>query len=367
MIRRGMIIAAVAQIALCVPAGLAVAQPAHHATHQATHHTKHHAAAYGTVVNWRGQSHTATVARAGGALVAVHVSRKVAAGTTVTASHVTPLANATYSGTLTGIGHATTTRINGVVVAVLGHHQVAIGATGTTFVMRIPESVGALPQVGATVQAIVRVGHHGDLIATWLQDVTAPQIGIPGLLSGVVQVIALGTSHNTMVVSIDNAGTPTDVTVIAPAGIDISQYQLNEVVVLLAVDNGDGTYTLVQPLSIEGTVSAIDTSQGTLLVTNSSGGTTLGFTVHIPSSVGVTSFSPGDEVQLEVYALGDGTYSLMVGSANATPQQANTPPEVADGNTSGFGAGAGNSGQNQAFGSGTGLFGNPHSWGGWGD
>jgi len=350
--RRGMIIAAVAQLALCVPAGLAVAQPAHHA--------RRHAAPYGTVVNWRGQSHTATVARAGGKLVAVHVSRKVTAGTTVTASHLTSLANGTYSGTLTGIGHATTTRINGVVDAVLGHHEVAIGATGTTFVVRIPESVGALPHVGASVQAIVHVAHDGDLVATWLQQVTAPQVGIPGLLSGVVQMIDLGASHNTMIISIDNAGTPTDVTVIAPTAIDISGYQLNESVVLLAVDNGDGTYTLVQPLSIEGTISAVDVSAGTLLVTNSSGGTTLGFTVHIPSSVGVASFAPGDEVELEVYALGDGTYALMVGAANATPQEANTPPVVSEPSPQDPG------GPGQSVWGAHGFPGGPQSWGSWG-
>ena len=320
--------------AALVPVGAAVAahhtQAVRHARPHRGHHAAGHPAAFGIVVDWRPRSHTATIARANGQLVAVHVSRRVEPGTVVAVAHMHHLRNGTETGTILRLGRARRARIRGVVVADTHGTAFAIGARGTTFVVRarghntILEgiSAGTAPYVGESVLTDVEIAPNGDLTEIDLHatsSATGPVVEIDGTLS------AVDPTAHTMTITHGEDGNVTSYAIMVPASVDLSGLVVGQDMRVLGTPNPDGTYSLAvapQTLHIEGTVSAVDTTAGTITVTTTDGGVTMTFVVTIPSSMNISAFPLGTEVELDAVQNADGTYSPAQSSDNGTAGQA---------------------------------------------
>ena len=333
-VRRGaMVVGVVAGAAMLAPATLGAAANASH----------HHIRPFGVVVDWRGASHTATVARPSGQLFAIHSNARVAVGSVVIVRRLTKLRNGTYSGSIVRVGHTSLARVRGRVVANLGRRGFALGATGTTFVVHVGRhaagrfnSAISTPGVGSEIVADVRITGGGALSEIDVRD----QCGcaVPGTVEIGGTLAAIDLTSHTIVITDDNDGNPVSYTVQMPASVDLTTLTIGQEIHLLATPNPDGTYTFAvapTPLEIEGTISAIDTTLRTLTITNTDGGVTVTFVVDIPSTLNITGLNVGDEVQLEVVQNADGTYSLAQCSDNSDGEHANS--QSGDQGGSGFG------------------------------
>jgi hypothetical protein len=322
MRHRRILVGAIAGASIVTPVALAAAAPG-------SHHAAHHPIPFGTVVDWRAASHTATIARPSGQLLAVHTRSRLAVGTTVAARHLTRLKNGTYAGTLVRDGRVRRVRVRGVVVADLRGRGFALGAAGTTFVVHsghhgaswknsaAQESV----PVGSTVIADVQVGSGGSLSEIDVHDLTSATA--PVEISGILT--AMDPVAGTIVVTDTHDGVTTAYTIEVPPTVDMSTLTLGQEIHVLATPNPDGTYSLaVAPvtLQLEGTITAIDTTANTITVTNTDDGVTLSFVIDIPSSVDIGSFQIGVEVELQVVQNADGTYSLAQSCDNSDGEDA---------------------------------------------
>ncbi len=293
-------------------------------------HGHHRPAPFGTVVDWRGASHTATVAGHNGRLFALHTNRRVAIGTVIAVRHLRQLHNGTYVGGIVRLGHTRHARIRGVIVATVRGHGFAIGARGTTFVVR-PRAHNAIlnqpasgraPFVGESVVTDVHINPHGDLTEIDLHATSAtigPVVEIEGTLTAVDPV------GRTITIAHEDDGTVTSYTVIIPPTVDLSTLVIGQEMHVLGSPNPDGTFSLAvvpQTLHIEGTVSAIDTTANTITVTTTDDGISMTFVVNVPTTVDIGSFSVGSEVELDVVQNADGSYSLVQSSDNGDSSQA---------------------------------------------
>jgi hypothetical protein len=318
------VIAVAVGAAVLAAAGLAAAAPTGHRLRH------HHLSAFGTVVDWRGASHTATVARPSGQLFAIHSSRRIRPGTRVAVLHLTRLGNGTFAGGLVGLGHARHAHVRGIVVATLSGRGFALGARGTTFVVRTPRRNSALsggvsgsgPVVGTSIVADVSVDSGGDLTEIDLHDV-GPVAGSVVEIEG--SLVSVDSVNHLIVIARDNDGTSTNYTVHVPPTADLTSLTVGQEMHVLGTRNPDGTYTLaVQPqtLHIEGTITAIDATANAITVKNTDDGITLTFVVNIPTTIDITGFSVGNEVELDAILNADGTYSLVQSSDNGDQGQA---------------------------------------------
>ena len=81
-------------------------------------------------------------------------------------------------------------------------------------------------------------------------------------------------------------------------------------------------------LELEGKVANVDTAARTLTITVSDDGVSAGFTVNVPdTTVDLTTFKLGSEVELNVTADGDGTFTLHAGDLNGDEQEADDEGE----------------------------------------
>jgi len=167
MRQRRLMVGAAAAAALIAPVALASA--AHGPHHRAP-------APFGTVVDWRAASHTATIARPSGQLFAIHSRIRIVVGTRVAVRHLTRLKNGTYSGTLVREGRTRRLRVRGVVVANLGPRGFAVGAAGTTFVVHVGHREAAAGNPLVYVQ--MKAGHSQSQITE--RYIHAAQVLFPG-------------------------------------------------------------------------------------------------------------------------------------------------------------------------------------------
>lgn len=344
-----MTVGAIAAAAMLAPAALAAAAPG---THHAARH--HRVAAFGTVVDWRAASHTATVARPSGQLYAIHSRTRVAVGSRVVIRHLTKLRNGTYAGVIVRIGRARNARIRGRVVAVFGNRGFAVGAVGTTFVVSAGHHGTARnaarnstslisPPVGATVVADVQFTGN-DLSEIDVHDVCG--CAVPGAVEIGGTLTAVDTTLHTIVITDEHDGNPVSYTVDMPTSMDLSTLAPGQELHVLATPNVDGTYTFaVVPtlLEIEGAITSIDPTANTITVTNTDGGVTMTFVVDIPSTMDIGGFKLGDEIQLEVIQNADGTYSVAQCSDNSDGKHADDQSGAqGQQGSSGFGLWSGN-------------------------
>ena len=135
------------------------------------------------VVDWRGSSHTATLARPSGALTAVHTASPARVGSVVRMAGARRLSNGTLAAGLRTVGRARHARVRGTVVAVIPGRAIALSGVGTTFMVKLnrgkkhSHEVAASPAVGSTVTADVNVMPNGELDATNLNATNAPAAG----------------------------------------------------------------------------------------------------------------------------------------------------------------------------------------------
>ncbi len=319
-IARSLITVGAVGAAALVPVGGAVAAA----------HGHHRPAPFGTVVDWRGASHTATVAGRTGRLFAIHTNRRVAIGTIIAVRHLRQLHNGTYVGGIVRLGHTRHARIRGVVVATVRGHGFAIGARGTTFVVRSRAhnttlnalSSSRAPFVGESVVTDVQIDPHGALTEIDVHTTSAAigsVVEIEGILTAVDPV------GGTITIAHEDDGTVTSYTVIVPPTVDLSTLVIGQEMHVLGSPNPDGTFSLAvvpQTLHIEGTVSAIDTTANTITVTTTDDGMSMTFVVNVPTTVDIGSFSVGSEVELDVVQNADGSFSLVQSSDNGDSSQA---------------------------------------------
>lgn len=229
----------------------------------------------GVVVDYRAHSHTATVATKSGKLIAVHTRKAVRVGTRVNVNSLRRLSNGTLAATLARTGRARHARIRGVIVAKPGRHAIAIGTKGATFVVKTGHS---------------RV-HHA--------------------------------FSNPLTVGM---------TVMADVSINGDELDADDVTAIQGAKSG-------QMLELEGTVSKVDTMLRTLTITVSDDGVSADFTVKVPdTTIDLTTFKLQSEVELNVTANGDGTFTLQSGDENGDEQEADDDD---GGDDSGHGGGRG--------------------------
>ncbi len=237
----------------------------------------------GVVVDYRARSHTAAVAAPGGRVLAVHTGKAYRVGARVNIRNLRRLHNGTFAASLVRTGHASRARLRGVIVAKLGRRAIAIGAKGTTFVVkmrrtRVHRAFSGPLTVGTTVVADVSI----DGTELEADDVTAVQTATAG------QMLELEGR-------------------VAPGGV-----------------------TAPDPT----------TGMRTFTVTISDDGVTADFVVQVPDpTVDLTAITPGAEVELNVTANGDGTFTLASGARNGDEQEADDGGEDGSGSSSGSGSG----------------------------
>lgn len=198
----------------------------------------------GVVIDFRAHAKTATVAAAGGRLVAVHTSKRARVGSVVKLSSARQLRNGTFSARLVRVGRARHARIRAKVVARVGR-SLMLSARGTTFAVKLrgrrTMEHTATPPVGSTVVADVTIMDDGELEAADVNETAAPVAGQTLEVEGNVTAND-GTS---LTVSARDDGVSTDF-VINGGGADISGLTVGSEVELQVTVNADGTFTLAQ-------------------------------------------------------------------------------------------------------------------------
>ena len=198
----------------------------------------------GVVIDFRAHAKTATVAAAGGRLVAVHTSKRARVGSVVKLSSARQLRNGTFSARLVRVGSTRHARIRAKVVARIGR-SLMLSARGTTFAVKLrgrrTMEQTATPPVGSTVVADVTIMDDGELEAADVNETAAPVAGQTLEVEGNVTVNT-GTS---LTVSARDDGVSTDF-VIDAGGADISGLTVGSEVELQVTVNADGTFTLAQ-------------------------------------------------------------------------------------------------------------------------
>jgi hypothetical protein len=122
------------------------------------------------------------------------------------------------------------------------------------------------------------------------------------------------------------------------------------------------TGTTTQNIDIEGTVLSIDTTANTLTISaDGEDDTTQSITVNVPSTMDISMFQVGQEVELTVAIQPDGSFLLQGSSDDGSSQQANNPGDQQgcqgdgeDGSCSQSGSGSGWDGGDGSSGSGSG-------------
>ena len=198
----------------------------------------------GVVIDFRAHAKTATVAAAGGRLVAVHTSKRARVGSVVKLSSARQLRNGTFSARLVRVGSTRHARIRAKVVARIGR-SLMLSARGTTFAVKLrgrrTMEHTATPPVGSTVVADVTIMDDGELEAADVNETAAPVAGQTLEVEGNVTAND-GTS---LTVSARDDGVSTDF-VINAGGADISGLTVGSEVELQVTVNPDGTFTLAQ-------------------------------------------------------------------------------------------------------------------------
>jgi hypothetical protein len=207
----------------------------------------------GVVVNYRARSTTATVALAGGKLLAVHTTKAPKIGSRVHVASLRRLRNGTFAARLVRFGRAKHTTLRARVVGRVGTRGIALGARGTTLLVRLPTGTPAFgvhasksdeaPPVGATVVAQVDIQPNGDLDAEDVQVVQQAQPGQQLELEGKVK--AVDTVGRTLTITVSDDGMSADFTVKVPdTTVDLTKFQVGDEVELQVTKNPDNTFTL---------------------------------------------------------------------------------------------------------------------------
>ena len=199
----------------------------------------------GVVVDFRAHSKTATVAAAGGRLVAVHTAKRARVGSVVKLKAARQLLNGTFSARLVKVGRARHALVRAKVVARVGRNLM-LSARGTTFVVKLrgkrAHERTTTPPVGATVMTNVTIMDDGELEATDVNEVAAPVAGQTLEIEGKLTANT-GTS---LAVTLRDDGVSMNFAITVPPGTDVSALIVGEEVELQVTANGDGTFTLAQ-------------------------------------------------------------------------------------------------------------------------
>lgn len=200
----------------------------------------------GTVVDFRAHSKTATVAAAGGRLVAVHTAKKSRVGSIVKLSGARQLRNGTFAAKLTKVGRARHALIRAQVVARVGR-SLMLSARGTTFVVKLrgkrSMEGGSTPSLGSIVVAKVTITDDGELEATDVNETAAPVPGQTLEIEGKLTMVGA----TSLTVTTRDDGVTADFVITVPAGVNVSALKVGSEVELQVIVNPDGkTFTLAQ-------------------------------------------------------------------------------------------------------------------------
>jgi hypothetical protein len=199
----------------------------------------------GVVVDFRAHAKTATVAAAGGRLIAVHTAKKARVGSIVKLSGARQLRNGTFAAKLTKVGRARHALVRAKVVARVGR-SLMLSARGTTFAVKLRGKRSmehtSTPPVGSTVVANVTIKDDGELEATDVNETAAP---VPGQTLEIEGKLTAASATSLTVTTRDD-GVSTDFLITVPAEINVSALIVGSEVELQVTVNPDGTFTLTQ-------------------------------------------------------------------------------------------------------------------------
>jgi hypothetical protein len=238
-------------------------------------------------------------------------------------------------------------RIHGVVTFVNRRKGMfTVSARGASLLVRARRGATAasaadsLPSVGEDVSVQVGINDQGDLEDQGVRDngTQTQNIDLEGT------VLAVDTTNNTLTISADGEDqSGQSITVDVPSTIDITQFSAGQEVELTVSLQSDGTYLLMGSsedgdsqqannsgdqqgcegdqqgdscssgtFDLGGTVLAVDTTNNTLTVSTDDGDQSgQSVTVDVPSTIDITQFSAGQDVELTVTPQSDGTYLLV--------------------------------------------------------
>ena len=333
----------------------------------------------GVVVQHNKRAHSIVLALKDGRLAAIHTHNHVAVGRRVVIS-VRRLRNGTFAANGLRIQHGATqrVRIHGVVTFVNRRKGMfTVSARGASVLVRARRATGAsasesLPSVGEDVSVQVGINDQGDLQDQGVQDngTQTQNIDLEGT------ILAVDTTNNTLTISADGEDqSGQSITVDVPSTIDITQFSAGQEVELTVSLQSDGTYLLMGSsedgnsqqanspgdqqgcegdqqgdscssgtFDLGGTILAVDTTNNTLTVSTDDGDQSgQSVTVDVPSTIDISQFSAGQDVELTVTPQSDGTY-LLVSSDSSSGS---------DGSGSSGSDGSGSSGSDGSGGSGS--------------
>ena len=283
----------------------------------------------GKVVHKNRSAKSFTVAKRSGQLVTVHARRSPALGRAVVVQGRL-LHNGTFGASKVTVGRAShRARVHGVVTFVNGRHtKFTLSGKGVSLVVR-KHALKRVPAVGTVVTVTGTFTDDGDIAADDCDDF--------GENDGYIELEGhvLAVADHTLTLSADDdedlAGT---ITLIIPAGWDMSVYVVGDELEVVAMLNADGTtYTAVGTsedgdedeaddedgeqgdnyADIEGDVASIDLLARTLTMTvdddDSLAGATV--TVIIPDTIDMAGIAVGDQLEIVATLNPDGTYTAV--------------------------------------------------------
>ena len=205
----------------------------------------------GVVVDWNRSTHTATVVDSSGRLVAVQTASSPRAGTAVNLVGTRSVRPGTVAARLKRVGLARHARVTAMVVAHSGRNVVALAGPGTTL--------------------LVRLGAPGKVKRS--KEIAQPAVG----------------STVTANLTVDPQG-------------NVEADEMTEV-------------AAAQPnarMEIEGNITAVDPTARTITLVESEHGLSASFTVGVPATIDIATFTVGKAVEIKVTKAADGTLTLAM-------------------------------------------------------
>jgi hypothetical protein len=305
----------------------------------------------GVVVQHNQRAHSLVLALGDGRLVSVHTDKVLRAGRVVVVFG-RRLRNGTYAARSVRIGSRARDRVlvKGVVTFVDRRRgEFTVSAGGASLLVRMHRGLAraadagsGMPSMGEDVSVETGIDDQGNLDDQGVQNDGSDTQNID--LEGTILAIDTGTTPNTLTVSADDEDqSGQSVTVDVPSAIDISQFAVGQEVELSVSLQSDGTYLLLGSsqdgnaeqannagdeqgcqgdeqgdscatgtVDLDGTVLAVDSTKDTLTISTEDGDQSgQSVTVDVPSTIAISQFAVGQQVELTVTPESDGSYLLV--------------------------------------------------------
>jgi hypothetical protein len=289
----------------------------------------------GTVVHKNKAARSFVIAKRGGGLVEIHSRKSPALGRRVLVQGRT-LHNGTFGARSVQVGRLTRhAHIRGVVTYVTGNKsKFVVSAKGVSLVVSTAGLArGMRPAVGDVVTVDGSFDSEGDIEADDVQN-DGQNTDFTDLEG---QIVSIDLAARTLTITADDEGDISGASIVVhiPDTWDMSTYQVGDMLEIAAIANADGSFTAVETgqdgngqeaddegeqqgdednyTDVEGQIASIDLVAGTLTVTSDEGDgdTPATMLVYIPSTMDITQYQVGDEVELCATANLDGSFTAV--------------------------------------------------------